>query len=385
MDFELSDGDRAFERDVVSWVDSYIRPNIADWHEAGALPREFWEQLGGRGWLLFEHVRGGDLRERPMLQLATMYDRISEASPGAGIAVFANNQLGLWSIHTFGTQAQRVTFLGPASAGRHIISFANTEPTAGSDVAAITTRAVPDGDGWRLTGKKMFITNAVEAGYHVVSAVTDPHASDPHKGMSLFIVDGDAPGLTRRALKKIAWSPASLAFLSLEDVKLGPDRLLGELNGGFKEIMQVFTTGRIGVASMTMGTAVGALRLAHRRARSRRVFGKAIWDNQSKRDEFAEMATLVEAGRLLYRKAAWMKDTGQDYKMAASLAKLFATENARRVTQWAALLHGGSSVLTENPIHRYPLDAWASALGEGVEEVQRLIISRHFDEWIERF
>ena len=385
MDFELSDGDRAFERDVISWVDSYIRPNIADWHEAGALPREFWEQLGRRGWLLFEHVRGGDFRERPMLQLATMYDRISEASPGAGIAVFANNQLGLWSILAFGTRAQQGRFLGPASTGEHLISFANTEPMAGSDVAAISTRAVPDGEGWRLTGKKMYITNAVEADYHVVSAVTDPHATDPHKGMSLFIVDGDAPGLTRRALKKIVWSPASLAFLSLEDVKLGPDRLLGELNGGFKEIMQVFTTGRIGVASMTMGTAVGALRLAHKRARSRRVFGKAIWDQPSKRDEFAEMATLVEAGRLLYRKAAWMKDTGQDYKMEASLAKLFATENARRVTQWAALLHGGSSVLAENPIHRYPLDAWASALGEGVEEVQRLIISRHFDEWIERF
>jgi len=385
MDFDLSEGDKAFERDVISWVDEYLRPNLNDWHEAGALPREFWEQLGRRGWLLVEHASGGDLRERPMLQLATMYDRISEASPGAGIAVFANNQLGLWSILTFGTREQQVTFLGPASTGEHVISFANTEPTAGSDVAAISTRAAPDGDGWRLTGKKMFITNAVEADRHVVSAVTDPHAPDPHKGMSLFIVDGDAPGLTRRALKKIAWSPASLAFLSLDDVKVGHDRLLGELNGGFKEIMQVFTTGRIGVASMTMGTAVGALRLAHRRARTRRVFGKAIWDQPSKRDEFAEMATLVEAGRLLYRKAAWLKDTGQDYGMAASLAKLFATENARRVTQWAALLHGGSSVLAESPIHRYPLDAWASALGEGVEEVQRLIISRHFDGWIERF
>jgi alkylation response protein AidB-like acyl-CoA dehydrogenase len=385
MDFELSDGDRAFERDVIKWVESYIRPNLGDWHEKGALPREFWEQLGRRGWLLVEHGSGGDFRERPMLQLATMYDRISEASPGAGIAVFADNQLGLWSILTFGTREQQGRFLGPASTGEHVISFGNTEPTAGSDVAAITTRAVPDGDGWRLTGKKMFITNAVEADHHVVSAVTDPHATDPHKGMSLFIVDGDAPGLSRRALKKIVWSPASLAFLSLEDVRVGPDRLLGELNGGFKEIMRVFTAGRIGVASMTMGTAVGALRLAHRRARSRRVFGSTIWDQPSKRDEFADMATLVEAGRLLYRKAAWLKDTGQDYKMAASLAKLFATENARRVTQWAALLHGGSSVLAENPIHRYPLDAWASALGEGVEEVQRLIISRHFDEWIERF
>ena len=250
MDFELSDGDRAFERDVIKWVDEYLRPNVADWHEAGALPREFWEQLGRRGWLLVEHVRGGDFRERPMLQLATMYDRISEASPGAGIAVFADNQLGLWSILTFGTRGQQGTFLGPASMGEHVISVGNTEPTAGSDVAAISTRAVPDGEGWRLTGKKMFITNAVEADYHIVSAVTDPHATDPHKGMSLFIVDGDAPGLSRRALKKIVWSPASLAFLSLEDVRVGPDRLLGELNGGFKEIMQVFTAGRIGVASM---------------------------------------------------------------------------------------------------------------------------------------
>jgi len=384
MDFDLSEQDRAFDRSIVGWVDSYLRPNIGAWHEAGAIPREYWTELGKRGLLLVERD-GAGWRERPMMQLATMYDRISEASPGAGIAVFANNQLGVFAPYTFGTEEQRERFVAPASRGDAVISFANTEPTAGSDVAAIQTRAVRDGDGWALTGKKMFITNAVESDYHVVTAVTDPHAADPHKGMSLFVVDGDAPGLERRALKKYVWSPASLAYISLDGVRVGGDRLLGPLNGGFKLIMRTFTTGRIGVASMTMGTAMGALRLAHRRARSRRIFGATVWDQQSKRAEFADMATYMEAGRLLYRRAAWLKDQGRDYRMAASLAKLFATEHAKVVTNWAALLHGGSGVLVDSPIHRYPLDAWASALGEGVSEVQRLIVSRQFDEWVEQF
>ncbi len=384
MDFELTDADRAFDREIVEWVEAYVRPNIASWHEAGMLPREYWRELGRRG-LLYVRPVDGVLQERPMMQLATMYDRISEVSPGAGIAAFANNQLGVFAPFTFGTDEQRARFVEPASRGDAVISFGNTEPTAGSDVAAIQTRAVQDGDGWRLSGKKMFITNAVEADYHVVSAVTDPGAARPHDGISLFIVDGEAPGLTRRALKKYVWSPASLAYLSLEDVRLPNDRLLGPLNGGFKLIMQTFTTGRIGVAAMTMGTAMGALRLAHKRARSRRIFGATIWDQQSKRAEFADHAAHMEAGRLLYRRAAWLRDTGQDYRMAASLAKLFATEHAKQITNWAALLHGGSGVLVDNPIHRYPLDAWASALGEGVSEVQRLIVSRQFDDWIERF
>lgn len=384
MDFELSSEDAAFDVEVKAFVDDFIKPNLAQWHAEHRIPREYWEELGRREWLLLR--RDGDrLVERPMMQLATMYDRISELSPGAGIAAFANNQLGVYAPYTFGSDVIRDRWVEPATRGEKVISFCNTEPTAGSDVKNIQTQGVRDGDDWVLSGRKMYITNAVEADALVVSAVTDPMADDPRKGQSLFIIDSDMPGVKVRALKKLVWNPASLAFIQLSEVRVPGDQMLGTENEGFGYTMRTFTNGRIGVAAMTMGTAVGALRLAHQRAKRRRIYDCTIWDLQSKRHEFGDMAIIAEAGRLLYRKAAWLRDNGGDFRMAASMAKLFATENAKELTMWAAYLHGGSGVLEENRIHRYPLDAWASAMGEGAPEVQRLLIARHFDEWIDQF
>ena len=320
-----------------------------------------------------------------MMKMAVLYDRISEVSPGAGIAAFANNQLGVFAPYTFGSEHIRSMWVEPASRGEKVISFCNTEPGAGSDVKNISTTAVRDGEDWVISGRKIYITNAVEADALVVSAITDPMADDPRQGQTLFILDSDTPGVKVRPLKKMVWDPASLAFIQLDNVRVPSEQVVGNLNGGFDHTMHTFTNGRIGVAAMTMGTAVGALRLAHQRAKRRKIYGKTLWDLRSKRHEFGEMAIIAEAGRLLYRKAAWLRDNGKDYRMAASMAKLYATEKAKELTMWAAYLHGGSGVLIENKIHRYPLDAWASAMGEGAPEVQRLLIARYFDEWIEQF
>ncbi|MCJ2540600.1 MAG: acyl-CoA dehydrogenase family protein, partial [Candidatus Thermoplasmatota archaeon] len=342
------------------------------------------KQLGKREWVLLR--RDGDrLVERPMMQLAILYDRISEISPGAGIGAFANNQLGVYAPYTWGNEMIQERWIEPAARGDKVISFCNTEPSAGSDVKNIQTEAKRDGDDWVISGRKMYITNAVEADALVVSTVTDPLADDPRKGQSLFIIDSDTPGVEVRPLKKLHWDPASLAFIQLNEVRVPTDQMLGNLNEGFDYTMATFTNGRIGVAAMTMGTAVGALRLAHLRAKRRKIYGTTLWELRSKRHEFAEMAIIAEAGRLLYRKAAWLRDNGKDFSMAASMAKLFATEKAMELTMWAAYLHGGSGVLEENRIHRYPLDAWASAMGEGAPEVQRLLIARSFDDWIEQF
>jgi alkylation response protein AidB-like acyl-CoA dehydrogenase len=384
VDFELPEEVKAFDNEVKGFIDEYIKPNVNQWYSENAIPRQYWEELGSRGWLLAQKV-GGVLVEHPMQKLALMYDRISELSPGAGIAVFANNQLGLYAPFTFGGDLHRNQWVEPATRGEKVIAFANTEPTAGSDVKNIQTRAVLDGDDYVISGRKMYITNAVESDALVVSAVTDPLADNPRNGISLFMVDSDAPGVKLRGLKKLVWAPASLGFIQLDKVKVPIENLVGTENEGFDYIMGTFTNGRIGVAAMTMGTATGALRLAHQRANKRKVYGSTIWDLQSKRHEFADMAIKAEAGRLLYQKAAWLRDSGQDFRMAASMAKLFATENAKELTMWAAYLHGGAGVLEENRIHRYPLDAWASSMGEGAPEVQRLIISRLFDEWIDGF
>lgn len=384
MDFELTAEDKAFDEEARGFVDDYINPNLSQWHHEKALPRDYWKQLGKREWLLLR--RDGDrLVERPMMQLAILYDRISEISPGAGIGAFANNQLGVYAPYTWGNEMIQERWIEPAARGDTIISFCNTEPSAGSDVKNIQTEAKRDGDDWVISGRKMYITNAVEADALVVSTVTDPLADDPRKGQTLFIIDSDTPGIEVRALKKLHWDPASLAFIQLNEVRVPTDQMLGNLNEGFDYTMATFTNGRIGVAAMTMGTAVGALRLAHLRAKRRKIYGTTLWELRSKRHEFAEMAIIAEAGRLLYRKAAWLRDNGKDFSMAASMAKLFATEKAMELTMWAAYLHGGSGVLEENRIHRYPLDAWASAMGEGAPEVQRLLIARSFDDWIEQF
>ena len=384
MDFELTAEDKAFDEEARGFVDDYISPNLSQWHHEKALPRDYWKQLGKREWVLLQHD-GDRLVERPMMQLAILYDRISEISPGAGIGAFANNQLGVYAPYTWGNEMIQERWIEPAARGDKVISFCNTEPSAGSDVKNIQTEAKRDGDDWVISGRKMYITNAVEADALVVSTVTDPLADDPRKGQSLFIIDSDTPGVEVRALKKLHWDPASLAFIQLNKVRVPTDQMLGNLNEGFDYTMATFTNGRIGVAAMTMGTAVGALRLAHLRAKRRKIYGTTLWELRSKRHEFAEMAIIAEAGRLLYRKAAWLRDNGKDYRMAASMAKLFATEKAKELTMWAAYLHGGSGVLEENRIHRYPLDAWASAMGEGAPEVQRLLIARFFDEWIEQF
>jgi alkylation response protein AidB-like acyl-CoA dehydrogenase len=384
VDFELSAEDMAFDEEARGFVDDYIAPNLNQWHHEKALPKDYWKELGKREWSLLRRDGDGWV-ERPMMQLAILYDRISEMSPGAGIGAFANNQLGIYAPYRWGSETIFKRFVEPAALGDVVISFCNTEPTAGSDVKNIQTAARPVGDDWLITGRKMYITNAVEADALVVSAVTDPLADDPRHGQSLFIIDSDTPGVKVRGLKKLHWNPASLGFIQLDNVRVPGDQMIGAVNEGFEHTMATFTNGRIGVASMTMGTAVGALRLAHQRAKRRKIYGTTLWELRSKRHEFADMAIIAEAGRLLYRKAAWLRDNGRDFKMAASMAKLFATEKARELTMWAAYLHGGSGVLEENRIHRYPLDAWASAMGEGAPEVQRLLIARSFDEWMERF
>ncbi len=384
MDFELTAEDRAFDEEAQGFVDDFIRPNLTRWHSEHALPRDYWRELGKREWLLL-HRDGDGWAMRRMMQLAILYDRISEVSPGAGIGAFANNQLGIYAPYNWGSELVRERYVEPAARGDYVISFCNTEPTAGSDVKNIQTEAKRDGDDWLISGRKMYITNAVEADALVVSAITDPLADDPRRGQSLFILDSDTPGVEVRSLKKLHWNPASLGFIQLKEARVPSEQMLGNVNEGFDYTMATFTNGRIGVASMTMGTAVGALRLAHQRAKRRKIYGTTLWELRAKRHEFADMAIIAEAGRLLYRKAAWLRDNGKDFKMAASMAKLFATEKAKELTMWAAYLHGGSGVLEENRIHRYPLDAWASAMGEGAPEVQRLLIARFFDEWMEQF
>jgi alkylation response protein AidB-like acyl-CoA dehydrogenase len=230
-------------------------------------------------------------------------------------------------------------------------------------------------DDWRLTGTKSFVTNGGVADVAVITAVTDPAAARAHR-LSMFLVDLNQPGVRRTRLNKQVWLPSDLTRLELKDVAVPADHLLGRRGYGLAQVLQIFTHSRVAIAALTLGTAAGAFDLAVRRAVKRTVFDQRIADHQAKSFEIAERHAEIEAARLALWKACWTVDRGEDFREQASIAKLLAVAAARKTTAWAADIFGAASVMFEHPIHKFPMDAWGSSLGEGTQDVQKLIIFR---------
>jgi butyryl-CoA dehydrogenase len=371
------EGARATRAAVLEFIEKEVRPNMRVWYRDKAIPRSFFARSAEAGLMSFVE-EGGGFRETSAVHPLTVQQTLAEVSPGVAVSLLAHDCLGLYAIHRFGTDRQKEKYFLPAVQGLKIAAFANTEPGTGSDASNITLRAEPVEGGFLLNGTKMFITNGSMADFVVVSAVTDPAAERKHDGISLFIVETGA--LKRQAIRKEVWVPSDLSTLHFRDVFVPGEDLLGEINGGFGQVMRTFNSSRIAIAALTVGTAVGAFRLAFKRAHSREVFGRPIVAHQAKAFEFAEVWTRIEAARLLTLRAAWLKDVGVDYVLAASEAKLFACELAFSVTRFAAEIFGASGIISENPIHQFPLDAWAAALGEGTNDIQKRVIAAELEK-----
>jgi alkylation response protein AidB-like acyl-CoA dehydrogenase len=277
-------------------------------------------------------------------------------------------------ILTFGTDEQRSRFVPPLARGESVGAFALTEPEAGSDAGALRTAAAATGEGWSISGTKQWITNGSFAGTVLLFARTDSETPGP-KGVSAFILDGDQVRVTREE-EKLGLNSSSTSDLAIEDAVVGADRLLHEEGKGFAVAMATLDGGRIGIAAQALGIAQAAYDVARAYALERRQFGKRIADFQAIQWKLADMATEIDAARLLVYRAAWLKQEGQPHTEEGAKAKLFASEMARRQTAEAIQVLGGYGYTKEFPVERYYRDAKITEIYEGTSEIQRLVIAR---------
>jgi len=347
---------------------------LSDWHRQGQLPREFFEKMGEGGWYGFD-VSEGRWDRRPALREALIAEELANISPGAAIAALAHADLGMMGVCLFGSEALQRRYGPGAVSGRTILCLGNTEGQAGSDVAAVVARAVPASGGWLLNGTKSYVTNGAVADLAVITAVTDAEALRSNR-VSMFLVDLRSKGVKRTRLSKQVWVPSDLTRLEFQGVFVPEDHLIGLRGRGLQQVLSVFTHSRVAIAALTLGTAVGAFDLAVKRAVKRTAFGRPIADFQAKSFEIADLHAGIEAARLMLWKACWKVDQGAEFREEASLAKYLAVDIARKATVWAADMFGAASVMRDHPIHKFPMDAWGSSLGEGTQDVQKLIIFR---------
>jgi alkylation response protein AidB-like acyl-CoA dehydrogenase len=259
--------------------------------------------------------------------------------------------------------------------GKTVMCLGNTENKAGSDVAGVSMSADKVDGGWILNGTKAYVTNGLIADLGVITAVSDRQAERNHR-LSMYLVNLNTEGVRRKKLNKQVWIPSDLTRLRFNNVFVPDDHLLGTRGRGLRQVLEVFTSSRVPIAALTLGTAVGAFNLAHDHMQKRTVFGKKILDLQAKAFELSDFYAKIEAVRLVLQKACWKIDQGEDFRQASSVAKYLSVEIARAVTLWAADIFGAASVIFEHPIHKYPLDVWAASLGEGTQDIQKLIIFR---------
>jgi alkylation response protein AidB-like acyl-CoA dehydrogenase len=374
MDFAIPEETTSEIEGLKRLLGERLESKLNEWYRQQELPRGFFEELGRAGAYGFQYAEGM-LVKRPALREALLAEELARHSPGAAIAALAHADLGMMGLCLFGSEALQRRHGRQAVEGETIMCLGNTEGHAGSDAAAISMRADSAADGWMLTGTKSFVTNGAVADLAVTTAVTDPEAERSHR-LSMFLVDLRQPGVRRTRLSKQVWQPSDLTRLELKGVAVPADHLLGRRGHGLAQVLQIFTQSRVAIAALTLGTAAGAFDLAVRRAAKRTVFGRRIADHQAKSFEIAERHAEIEAARLAVWKACWKMDRGEDFREAASIAKLLTVAAAQRTSAWAADIFGAASVMYEHPIHKFPLDAWGSSLGEGTQDIQKLIIFR---------
>ncbi len=357
-----------------AFLDKRLRPRLSQWYEDGVIPGDFFQELGGTGWLGF--VAGDEgIQEESALKQAVLMECLARLSPGVAVAVAVQISLGVKGLYLCGNAEQAARILPAAILGETLMCLGNTEPTAGSDVAGIATRADRIEGGWLLNGTKAYVTNGTISDLALITAVSDPEAPRNQR-LSMFLVDLSAQGISRTKLNKRVWIPSDLTRLRFKDAYVPDENLVGERGKGLQQVLNIFTHSRIAISALTLGTARGAFEQGLEHARKRKVFDESIVHFQAKSFEAAHFFSRIEAAGLTLWKACWLKDQGLDFRLESSVAKYLAVEAAREIGVWAADLFGAASVIFEHPIHKYPMDAWAASLGEGTQDVQKLIIFR---------
>ena len=352
-----------------------IAPHARAWDEQSHFPVDLFGRLGELGMLgiLFpEEFGGAGLTYR---HYVAILEELAAVEGGVALSVAAHNSLCTNHIFMFGDDAQRAAWVPRLARGEIIGAWGLTEPEAGSDAGGTRATATRKGDGWVLSGTKNFITHASVGGVAVVMARTTPGTD--HHGISAFVVPLDAPGVVRgKHEDKVGMRVSDTATLILEDCRVGADALLGREGEGFVQAMAVLDGGRISIAALGVGIARGAWEAALAYARQRRQFGRPIAQFQATRFKLADMATEIEAARLLTERAATLKDAGAKTTIESSQAKLYASEVAVRVAEQAVQILGGYGYIKDYPVEKFWRDAKLCTIGEGTSEIQRLVIAR---------
>jgi butyryl-CoA dehydrogenase len=374
VDFELTPDQREIQALTREFASAEIEPYAGEWDREHHFPRELYgklAELGLMGVCVPEEYGGAGA---DFLSYILVLEELSRADAGVGVTVAVHTSAVTLPILTFGTDEQRSRFVPPLARGEAIGAFALTEAESGSDAGSLRTRADASGDGWRVTGSKQFISTAEHAGTFLLFARTDP-GTETARGVSAFILDADHVRVTGRE-EKLGLNSSVTNSIAVEGVEVGRDRLLHEENRGFRVAMKTLDGGRIGIAAQALGIAQAAYDAARAYALERRQFGHRIADFQAIQWKLADMATEIDAARLLVYRAAWLKEKGEPHTAAGAKAKLFASEMARRQTGEAIQIFGGYGYTREFPVERHYRDAKITEIYEGTSEIQRLVIAR---------
>jgi alkylation response protein AidB-like acyl-CoA dehydrogenase len=365
----------AILRSLRDFCEAEIRPNVMRWDEAQEFPRAVFRKLGELGFLgiLFPEAYGGS--GLSYLDYAAIVEEIARVDGSVALALAAHNSLGSNHIFQFGTEAQRQRYMPRLTSGEWLAAWGLTEPEAGSDSGGTKTTAVRDGSEWVLNGSKNFITNASVAGVAVLMAVTD--SSKGRHGISSFIVELDNPGIrVGKKENKLGMRASDTCTLVMEDCRIPAENLLGRLGDGWVDSMTILDGGRIGIAALSVGIARGAYEAALAYSRERRQFGRAICEFEAIRFYLAEMATEIDAARLLTERAAAAKEAGEPVTRFSAQAKLYASEAAVRITDRALQIHGGYGFIKDFPVEKFYRDVKLCTIGEGTSEIQKLVIAK---------
>jgi butyryl-CoA dehydrogenase len=375
MDFELTEEQRMFRRMVRDFAEKEIAPRAEEIDETDRFPDDLFRRMGELGilGLPFPEEYGGSGGEYTSMVIAL--EEIARVSGSMAITLDAQTSLCCEPIYLFGTEEQKRKYLVPLAQGEKIGAFGLTEPQAGSDAGATRTHAVRDGDEWVINGQKNFITNGSIADVVVITAKTDPEKGT--RGISSFIVEKCTPGFQPgRDEKKMGLKGSVTSELFFEDCRIPADNLLGKENEGFKQFLVTLDAGRVAISAMAVGLAQGAYERAVAYAQERVQFGQPIVKFQAVQWMIADMATEIEAARLLVQRAAWMRERGMRFTKEAAMAKLFATDMSERACRKAIQIHGGYGYMREYEVERMYRDQRLCAIGEGTNEIQRLVIAR---------
>jgi alkylation response protein AidB-like acyl-CoA dehydrogenase len=374
VDLDLTPEQREIQALAREFATAEIEPHAGTWDREHRFPRELFgklAELGLMGACVPEEYGGAGA---DFLSYILMLEEISRADAGVGVTVAVHTSAVTLPILMFGTDEQKSRFVPPLARGELIGAFALTETEAGSDAGALRTAATASGDGWTISGTKQFISTAEFAGTFLLFARTDPDTPGA-KGVSAFILDADHIRVTG-AEEKLGLNSSVTNSIAIEGAQVGRDRLLHEEGNGFAVAMATLDGGRIGIGAQALGIAQAAYDAAHAYALEREQFGRRIADFQAIQFKLADMATEIEAARLLVYRAAWLKQEGRPHSEEGAKAKLFASEMARRQTGEAIQILGGYGYTKEFPVERYYRDAKITEIYEGTSEIQRLVIAR---------